>query len=360
MPENGWLIEFARAAEKTDRLSSSPDHRLLVAAGLLGEAGSILSEVKKEQRERDAYPVYRRRMEEELGDFLWYFVRLVGVLDADFLRELETPPTLESMSEGTPPLATFLEFGHAVGEILAAVRRATSKEQTRALVQRVWGLLHAVARQAKVVLQDAAIANTRKIESRWPRDRVHSPLFDNGFAQEEQLPRTLEIEFRERAQGALKVVILRCNGINFGDRITDNIRDPDGYRYHDIFHFAHAVHLGWSPVVRALLRCKRKSSERIDEGEDGARAAIVEEAIAAVVFSRAKQLKFFEGLDHVDYDLLKTIGEFSVGYEVENVPLWQWETAILNGYELFRKLRENQGGRVRLDLQKRRLNYTPP
>ena len=51
-----------------------------------------------------------------------------------------------------------------------------------------------------------------------------------------------------------------------------NIADADGYRYHDIFHIANAVFLGWSPVVRALLRCKRKSQPHIDENEDGARA----------------------------------------------------------------------------------------
>ena len=66
---------------------------------------------------------------------------------------------------------------------------------------------------------------------------------------------------------------LRCNGLNFGDRLTDNIVDPDGYRYHDIFHFAYAVHLGWSPVIRSLLRAKRKSVPATDENEDGGRHA---------------------------------------------------------------------------------------
>ena len=69
-------------------------------------------------------------------------------------------------------------------------------------------------------------------------------------------------------------MILRCNGVNFGDRLTDNIEDPDWYRYHDIFHFAYMVHLAWSPVIRALLHCKRKSQPKIDEAQDGARAII--------------------------------------------------------------------------------------
>ncbi|NKC15088.1 MAG: hypothetical protein GKR94_23725 [Gammaproteobacteria bacterium] len=153
---------------------------------------------------------------------------------------------------------------------------------------------------------------------------------------------------------------MRCNGINFGDRLTDNIEDPDGYRFHDIFHFAYAVHLGWSPVIRALLKCKRKSAPALDEGQDGARAAIVEEAVSAVVFNRAKRLNFFDNLTHVDYDLLKTIQEFVAGFEVAAVPLWQWEKAILNGYEIFRKLLHNRGGSVQLDLNQRELTYVAP
>jgi hypothetical protein len=150
---------------------------------------------------------------------------------------------------------------------------------------------------------------------------------------------------------------MQCNGINIGDRLTDNIADADDYRFHDIFHFAHAVYLGWSPVVRALLHCKRKSDPHIDEAEDGARAAITEEAIAAVVFGRAKHLNFFEGMDHVDLGLLKTITEFTSGYEVDSVPLWQWDRAIMEGYRVFRLLRQDGGGHVTLDLAKRELNY---
>jgi hypothetical protein len=152
-------------------------------------------------------------------------------------------------------------------------------------------------------------------------------------------------------------VILRCNGVNFGDRLTDNIEDPDWYRYHDIFHFAYIVHLGWSPVIRALLHCKRKSHPEIDEAQDGARAIILDEAVSATVFSYAKHLNLFEGIDHVDYDLLKSIRGFIDGYEVSAVPLWQWEIAILDGYRVFRLLRNNRGGRIILDLNKRDIRY---
>lgn len=360
--DQNWLLGFAATAERTDRFAGRPDHIPLLAAGLIGEAGSIVAELKKERREREAYPAYRNRLLEEIGDFLWYYIRLVSVVDPALLQELQAAHNSTSnglSSEQT--LLRFLSFGTSVGDVLRAIVDGTPVREgdLRLLLQRVWDMLSLVSCEAAILLREAAESNSQKTESRWPTERKYFPLFDEDFPVEEQLPRHLEIELKERSRGANKLVILRCNGINFGDRLTDNISDPDGYRYHDVFHFAHAVHLGWSPVVRGLLRCKRKSDPEIDENQDGARAGIIEEAVAAIVFSRAKQLKFFEGLGHVDLDLLKTVKEFVEGYEVARVPLWQWEQAILDGYRVFRLLRGGHGGRVTLDIERRQFIYAP-
>ncbi|MBI5850969.1 MAG: pyrophosphatase [Planctomycetes bacterium] len=358
MTDDRWLLEFAALAAKTDKFKDKSDHAALLAAGLIGEAGSIVSELKKKRREREAYPVYRERMVEEIGDFLWYFVRLAAVVTPGLLEELPVPDGIVLPAADGPQLPGHLRFGAAVGEVLAAVSTSRN-DNMRALLGRTWAFLTVIANDADVRIRDAAARNTEKTRSRWPDENRYAPLFDDAFPVEEQLPRLLQVDFLERARGNHRAVILRCNDINFGDRLTDNIEDPDGYRFHDIFHFAYAVHLGWSPVVRALMRTKRKSDSKIDEAQDGARAGIIEEAVSAIVFSRAKQLKFFEGLDHVDLDLLKTVKEFVEGYEVETVPLWQWETAILDGYRVFRELRGGPGGRVTIDLGARQLIYSP-
>jgi NTP pyrophosphatase (non-canonical NTP hydrolase) len=353
-----WLQEFAAAAAKTDRFTGKSEHAALLAAGLFGEAGSVVAELKKARREREAYPVYRERMVEEVGDFLWYFVRLTAVAAPDLLAELQMPSKIVLPAAAGPQLTVHLDFGAAVGEVLAAVSSSIQADIATRL-RRTWALLTVISKDADVNLRDAAESNTAKTRSRWPDEKRYAPLFDDDFPIEEQLPRRLQVEFLERSRGMQTAVILRCNDINFGDRLTDNIEDPDGYRFHDIFHFAYAVHLGWSPVVRALMRTKRKSNSNVDEAQDGARAGIVEEAVSAIIFSRAKQLKFFEGIDHVDFDLLKTVKEFSEGFEVDAVPMWQWETAILDGYRTFRELRDGKGGRVTLDLLERRLAYEP-
>jgi hypothetical protein len=346
-----WLIEFAATAEKTDTLAQKADHKEFLAAGLFGEVGSILAEFKKKQREGAAYPFYQERLEGEMGDTLWYFVRLASVSLPGFLETLPTDTPGETAH--VPPL---LALGAAAGRTLEAVQR-TLPDSLRTALQDTWQSLRAIAAAAHIDLAEASRRNRAKTASRWPlaEERKPHPLFDSSSPEEEQFPRLFTVDFLERGTPERPQVLLRYKDINIGDRITDNITDPDAYRYHDIFHFAYAVYLGWSPVLRSLLRCKRKSDRSADENQDGARAVIIEEAISAIVFSRAKRVGYFAGIEQVDYDLLKSVQEFTRGYEVEKVPVWQWEQAILEGFRAFRQLKDLKGGRVTLHLDARQL-----
>jgi hypothetical protein len=53
----------------------------------------------------------------------------------------------------------------------------------------------------------------------------------------------------------------------------------------DVFHLAYAAVLGWSPVTRKLLDRKRRSNPQVDLAEDGGRAIVIEEGIAAMAFA---------------------------------------------------------------------------
>lgn len=178
---------------------------------------------------------------------------------------------------------------------------------------------------------------------------------------EEQLPRNLKINIFEREVGGKRYVFQTCNGLNIGDRLTDNAMTPDDYRFHDVFHYAYVAILGWSPVTRSLFRLKRKSRPKIDEAQDGARAALIEEGIATWIFGQAMEMDFFQDLKagELPFDLLKQVRQFVRGYEAENCPTWLWEEAILQGYAAFRYLREHRRGTVILDAVERRLNIEP-
>ena len=142
-----------------------------------------------------------------------------------------------------------------------------------------------------------------------------------------------------------------------GNELTDNSYFTDGYRFHDIFHFSYAAILGWSPVTRSNLRCKRKSHLLIDEVEDGGRAIAIEEGISALVFSYAKDHEFLAGISTIDYQLLKTIKNMTIHLEIAQKSLGHWEKAIIMGYEVWRQVKNNRGGVVIVDLDSRSIIY---
>lgn len=211
-------------------------------------------------------------------------------------------------------------------------------------------------------LDEIAKQNLAKTRDRWPvGEGAALHLFDEGFSESEQLPRRLTIEFRQHYDDAGRPVIeVYRGGDRIGDRIRDNAPDPDHYRFHDVFHLAHAAILGWSPVLRKLLGCKRRSDARIDEVEDGGRAIVIDEAIVAFVFEYARHHNFFKDVDDVDYSLLKTIRGLVSRLEVRARPLSDFARAILEGYRVWNVIRENEGGTVLIDLEERSIRVESP
>jgi NTP pyrophosphatase (non-canonical NTP hydrolase) len=354
--------------------------------GLFGETGSLLSEVKKKQRDPLSYVGYAAAVVEELGDVLWYLtiyadrigLSLTEIADMHVNGETSgrrpaQPVVLASLQHPkfaildapTPAFErTLLDLAAAVGSAVAAGPGASIGVERAAraagLVQ-VLGLLVRAADEAGVTLDEAAARNIEKILDRWPIDRVYPPLFDEGEDETESLPRSLTIEIFERTVGGRTYVFQRCHGIHIGDRLTDNSPTTDDYRFHDVFHYAYAAVLGWSPVTRSLFRVKRKSRPDVDESEDGARAALSEEGIAAWIFGESEPLRYFEGLRSGDlpFGLLKQVRDFVRRYEVGRCPLWLWEDAILQGFAAFRSLRDHRRARLVISLERRSLTVEP-
>jgi NTP pyrophosphatase (non-canonical NTP hydrolase) len=202
--------------------------------------------------------------------------------------------------------------------------------------------------------------NLQKVSRRWlslEEPESDTALFDEAYPPPEQLPRLFEVLFSPGRIDDRDVAYVSREGTPVGDPLTDNAYVDDGYRFHDIFHFAYATFLGWSPVTRRNLRCKRKSNALIDEVEDGGRAIVTEEAIAAFMYDYARRHNFFATTDTVDFDRLKTILSLVSSFEVRIRTARQWEHAIVEGYRVWRLLRQHSGGLVVCDLVQRRLDF---
>lgn len=288
------LDQYQTQAQKTDRNPGTEGDAIVIPLlGLVGEAGTLLSEYKKLLRDRGAHPRFRHQVKEELGDLLWYIANLATKFDLS--------------------------------------------------------------------LEDVASENLRKTESRWlpPPDGCSSAL-DDCFDESEQLPREFEYELRhEDLNGRSRLVVRDQEGNVVGDPLTDNAYVDDGYRFHDVLHFAFAAKLGWSPVLRKLLKRKRKTNPLIDEVEDGARAAAIEEMIAALVGEYAIRHRFLEGTDVVDWELLRMAKRITSGLSVSVRTEAEWEDAIVTGIQVWRELHQSGGGIVRGDLKTRKLVAQP-
>src|SRR5947209_17077603 len=71
------IADYAASAVTTDQRSDSGSLTFPLL-GLFGETGSLLSEVKKKQRDRTSYIGYAGAVVEELGDVLWYLTTVAA------------------------------------------------------------------------------------------------------------------------------------------------------------------------------------------------------------------------------------------------------------------------------------------
>ena len=260
--------------------------------GVIGEIGSVVSQLKIKLKDGESYVAYKRKLAEELGDVLWY--------------------------------------------------------------------ISTIATQNQLDLNEVAEANLEKIHDRFLVDDVSTYKdFDAKYPEGERFPAEFEIEFvcfTENGKEKLKIID-KSDGQPIGDPLTDNTYEDDGYRFHDIFHYGYLAVLGWSPVLRKLFKKKRKSDSVVDENEDGARSQITEELISLYIYHHAVDHDLLKYSKSVDSGIIKKVKNLAMKTEVRECSGKQWEKAILNSYDMFNKLRDNNGGRVMVSKKNRTLTY---
>lgn len=299
------LADYQQQAAQTDQRpqtydepSRCDDALVIPLLGIGGELGTLQSAYKKYLRDGEAYQPFREHISEELGDILWY------------LSNLAT------------------KFGLSLDAI--------------------------------------ATANLDKITDRWGNDagpREEQDLLDATADKTQRLPRHFEVEFQPVIDTSRPEPIIQAtwNDEPFGDPLGDNAYNDDGYRFHDVFHLAHAAILGWSPVCRRdkQFNCKRRNDPYVDAVEDGGRAIVTEEAIVAYVYGHARDHGHFANVQAVDFSILKTIKGLTEGLEARRIRTRDWERAILGGYRVWRQVRDHNGGVVIGDLLTGTIAFRP-
>lgn len=279
-------MDFDEYQRKAHETSTSSDVDIFML-GMIGEAGSAASAIKKAKRDTGSRDQVVQEVADELGDTLWY------------LAELAT------------------QHGLSLGDIAA-----NNLKKTRFLF----------------------VAGERG-------------LFTDSFSEGQKLPDRFSVRFEDDG----KKMRMSIDGEAIGDTLTDNAYADDGYRYHDVFHLSYATVLGWSPVLRKLWSLKRKDDKLVDEVEDGARAAVLEEGISILVFSQSPPDQngrcLFSDPANVPFWLLENIKKMTRDIEVSSRSVDDWRAAISQGFKAFEALRANRGGVIKCDLIRKTIEW---
>lgn len=429
------LVSFYDSfVQRTDQSLSLPlqDQMEIAAYGVVSEIGSVVSAVKKRllaNAGRSAWNIPDADIVEELGDVIWYCFalarqanpdrpvnifasdiaslkhelrspgaraeRLRGVLDPSkrqlFLAAAEQFPrrTRDLTFDDYQKIAflTARTTDRVLAEVCLVVLQQLGAELLRRGLPQIERELNTVVADREInsilgeiawhvaalaslyglQLDDIAATNIAKVSDRWDRT-IKTPLHDTNAPASERFPRCFEVAFVTSAPGRSKMYL---NGRQLGDELSDNAYDDDGYRFHDVMHLANVAKLGWSPVLRSLMKRKRKSQPTTDEVEDGARAQIVEEAVIKAIHAEGTRLaikrdqsvvgpvRLFPSSAEITFGFLKSIRTLVVDLEVAANRYSEWEAAVIEGYDVFHRLRIAGEGTVKVDLNARSLTFDP-
>lgn len=309
--------DYQSAAAKTAQLDlATPTGRMELVFGLMAEVGSLAQVYKMYLREDVALESQRERLVEDIGDVQWYLTMIARSLDIPLGSIIEANLSRIADRYSSPVDGWRPTFD--------ASYPATERFPRRMLFR-----IETVPASTADLLPHVALY----VEEATPY------VFSNAIGH-----------------GGKRTGFVLGEAI--GDPVNDNAVVEDGYRYHDAVHIAFMAVLGWSPVMRDLLRIKRKSVPDVDRTEDGARARDLEEALSAILkeFSTSRN-GFVREID-VDGAVRDVIRQIVKKLEVAEAPIWLWAKAICQGYLAMNSLRQNEGGWVVADLDAQSVSYS--
>jgi len=275
--------------------SKDQENYFLGYLGLAGEAGSVLTTLKKFIRDGDGFGGFKESLKEELGDVLWYVATIAS----------HNQINLNDIAEAN--------------------------------------ILKTRDRFQQIALKEVPRFDEDYLE-KFP------DTFIVEFIEEKNTNDLMQVRMMWKKENDSSYDKL-------GDPLTDNSKFPNNYRYHDVFHLGHIAFLGWSPVMRSLMGLKRRSDETILECEDRGRTQVAEEAVTLLIYNYAKGNKMLKKSDRIDTDIINTVKQLVTDLEVSLVSGYQWELTILESYKVFHQIVENKGGKIQVSPKNRTLTY---
>lgn len=188
----------------------------------------------------------------------------------------------------------------------------------------------------------------------------YPPPFDINFPYREKLPRKAIFSLKDNQNNTVITHFIHADGgkEQLGDPLKDTNYDQDGWgKYHDGGHICMCL-LGWCLHLRIFLKIKRKSDDATDRVEDGPEANIADEGIQFALINRIKRDKLvLNSPKDVPQDLVEYAKLQFFGKELERTTNNEWKQVFYTMYQVMKRLRENEGGYIYVNLLKREVAY---
>ena len=321
--------EYQKEAATTSQLDlSTPEALTNALFGLAHETGSILNIEKKHRLsaiDRDLNPDFLRH---EMGDLLWFLAAIATACRLD-LDEIATSNLARVKDLHWSKIAQ-----ESLGSLPSIDEHCDPIERFPRRMALKFG---------QHPRYDQTLVASAELVFAYPNTFPAGPIRRKG----------------EKPDGTPKDVLHGFSvPMDVGNKVTDNSRRPDGYRFHDAIHLGFVAVLGWSPSIRYLLNLKRRSSPATDHAEDGARAIFAEEGLTSILARMSEDRNGFRDEKNIDEDVLSVVKHAIKGLEVDKLPTWAWRRAINQGFIAMWQLIENSGGFLSVDLDRREVRFT--
>ena len=214
------INQYETLAVKTNQYSVKAAVALdNIMLGFFGEAGSLLSVVKKKTRDDISSARYQHAVEEELGDFLWYYtmvchlsgIKLSEIATQSANRDIKKPKSKVRFSDVQQQFSRsrkteiprlirqLISLAGEVGDLTdfyARNRQTHTREQISGYLIPIMKSLLRAASAAGIDLQSAAVDNLYKTFDRWPHGKkIYPALLDSEHKDvTERLPKIRDIQ----------------------------------------------------------------------------------------------------------------------------------------------------------------------
>ena len=193
--------------------------------GLFGETGTLLSALKKNQRDGQSYVGYQEAVIEELGDALWYLSDIASKksIKLSQLAQIIYGARSVRFGKATPKVWRFADlelkggrhtsleskaFEVAVIELASSVGLLVNDFKLKRIdgnrdlltnhLVKIFQSMIRVADRPEIDLNTVAAFNLHKIQGRWPKKKIFPPLFDAKCEPWERLPRKMKMTILEK------------------------------------------------------------------------------------------------------------------------------------------------------------------